>query len=56
MKKYYIGTKTDGAKDVIYNWPRNINSEIYPEYQSWAGPFDSKDQAASSLKSVNAGH
>tara|TARA_R110000868_G_scaffold326343_1_gene587315 strand:+ start:704 stop:871 length:168 start_codon:yes stop_codon:yes gene_type:complete len=44
-KRFFVGKKPDGKKEVAWNWPHNINAEIYPEYVSWEGPFDTRVQA-----------
>jgi hypothetical protein len=45
QKRFWVCTKPDGKKEVVWNWEQNMHAGIYPEYKHIAGPYETRQKA-----------
>ncbi len=45
QKQFWVCTKSDGEKEIVWNWEHNMHGGLYPEYVNIDGPFTSRSQA-----------
>lgn len=41
-KQFWVCTKPDGKKEIVWNWERNMHAGIYPEYKNIEGPYETR--------------
>lgn len=44
-KRFWVCTKPDGKKEVVWNWEHNMRAGIYPEYVRFDGPYTTREDA-----------
>ncbi len=44
-KRFWVATRPNGEKDIVWNWEANMHGGIYPEYASFDGPYETRAAA-----------